>query len=192
VVLGLVLFLGLNSAIVKGSPAMGDPHWFLLKSTTDIRQPQPDEKIVYGVHDKTDLPAATEVGIGSGEKVTWDTPALNGGFSGRWGWNIEVRSRGESIIRISIGTAKEKTSFIGPFILSYEFSRDEVHSEEFEVDSEQKSCLIPRPVQYSYTFNSYESFFTAEFEFIYLSIEVVEGDEVYVLVNNENSYFYIE
>ena len=47
-------------------------------------------------------------------------------------------------------------------------------------------------VQYDCAFSSYETLFSAQFEFVYLSIEVTDGDEVYVRVSDPNSYFYVE
>jgi hypothetical protein len=190
-VLSLSLILGINSAIVQGASSSGDFRWFLLKTTAYVRAAQPDEKIVYAVHDTFDLSEVGEVEIKSGEKVTWDTSQLEGGLSGSWGWKIEIRATQNSVIRISIGTNTVKSSFLGPFIFSYEFSRDKVYSEEYSVGLGQKVYSISSPVSHEYTFNSFEGFFSSGHESIYLSIEVIGEGDVYILVNSENSLFYV-
>lgn len=190
-VLSLSLILGINSAIVQGASSSGDFRWFLLKTTAYVRAAQPDEKIVYAVHDTFDLPGVGEVEIKSGEKVTWDTSQLEGGLAGSWGWKIEIRATQNSVIRISIGTNTVKSSFLGPFIFSYEFSRDKVYIEEYSVGLGQKVYSISSPVSHEYTFNSFEGFFSSEHESIYLSIEVIGEGDVYILVNSENSLFYV-
>ncbi len=190
-VLAFSLILGTNSIIVHGGSSSEGFRWFLLKTTAYVRAAQPDEKIVYAVHDTFDLPEVGEVEIQGGEKVTWDTSQLEGGLSGSWGWKVEIKATEKSIIRISIGTNTVKSSFFGPLVLSYEFSRHEIYSEEYSVDLGRKVYSISRPVSREYAFNSSESFFSSEHESIYLSIEVIGESGVYVLVNSENSLFYI-
>ena len=190
-VFSLSLILGINSVIVQGASSSGGFRWFLLKTTAYVRAAQPDEKFVFAVHDTFDLREVGEVEIKSGEKVTWDTSQLKGRLSGSWGWGIEIRATENSTIRVSIGTNVVKSSFLGPFIFSYEFSRREIYDEEYTVDLGQKIYSISRPVSYEYTFNSFEGFFSSEHESIYLSIEVTGDDAVTVLVNSENSLFFV-
>jgi hypothetical protein len=190
-VLSLSLILGINSAIVQGDSSDEGFRWFLLKTTAYVRAAQPDEKIVYAVHDTFDPPEVREVEILGGEKVTWDTSQLDGGLSGSWGWKVKIKATEKSIIRISIGTNTVKSSFFGPLILSYEFSRHEVYNEEYSVGIGQRVYSISKPVSHEYTFNSFEGFFSSEHESIYLSIEVIGEGGVSVLVNSENSLFYV-
>ncbi|UCD73631.1 MAG: hypothetical protein JSW01_03055, partial [Candidatus Bathyarchaeota archaeon] len=147
-VLSLSLILGINSVIVHGASSGDGFRWFLLKTTAYVRAAQPDEKIVYAVHDTFDMPEVGEVEIRGGEKVTWDTSQLEGGLSGSWGWKVEIKATEKSIIRIGIGTNTVNSSFFGPFILSYEFSRHEIYSEEYSVGLGQKVYSISRPVSH--------------------------------------------
>ncbi len=192
VILLCLVLLRTGLTVAGGSPPDGGSRWFLLKTTAYVRAPQPDEKIVYGVHQAIDLPEPQEVALKMGEKATWDTPTLRGELSGEWGWRIEVKAAQESIVRVSIGTALEKSTSIGPFILSYEFSRDEIYSEVLSTSVGQVVYVISKPVPHAHTFDSRETFFASEHEFIYLSIEVTGGGEIYVMVNNEDSYFSVE
>ena len=103
-------------------------------------------------------------------------------------------SKGTSTVKITLGTAREDSVFLGPIILSYPFQRSTVHSREFEVRSTQFwfPSELTSHVNHKQTFESNESLFTSRIEFIYLSIEVMDGDEVQVRVNETNSYFYIK
>jgi hypothetical protein len=197
----LIVLSTLNAVTVLGVSAspresyIAEPGWILLDTSENTRQPELDETIVYGTNEGArNLPNQARVTIRNGEKATWDTDLLNGEFSGTWGWNIAVNSKGESTIKITLGTAREDAVFLGPIILSYEFQRKTIYNREFIVRSTQLDFPqeLTSRLNHKQTFESNESLFTSRIEFIYLSIEAVDGDEVLVHVNNTNSYYYVK